>query len=144
MGDARAMLEASPAEIPFGIDEVAEAIEACLNSSQTCVSCADADLHEPDVVDLRTCIALCTSCADVCAVTARALSRPASWDLLVLDRLLQACVRTCTSCAEECARHAAHHRHCAICEKSCRACERACAELLEDEAFAQLQKLAGG
>lgn len=44
----------------------------------------------------------------------------------------------------ECARHDDHHRHCAIWAKACRACEQACAALLEAEAFAELQKLAGG
>jgi hypothetical protein len=50
----------------------------------------------------------------------------------------------CSDCAEECERHAAHHRHCAICAKACRACARACGELLEAEAFQELEKLAGG
>jgi hypothetical protein len=40
--------------------------------------------------------------------------------------------------------HAAHHQHCAICERACRACERACGVLLEAEAFEALEKLAGG
>jgi hypothetical protein len=144
MGDAKAMLEASPSALPLDVTEVATAIEACLNSSQTCTACADSDLAEPDVAELRTCIGLCLTCADVCAVTARLLSRPGAWEQAVIDRLLQACVRTCASCAQECARHAAHHVHCAICERSCRACEAACRALLDDEALEQLRNLAGG
>jgi hypothetical protein len=137
------MLDASPSGVPLGIAEVAAAIDACLNCVQACTSCADANLVEEDVDELLTCIALCLNCADVCDVTARTLSRPAHWDDFVVHRLLQACVRVCTTSAEECARHADHHRHCAICEKVCRACVQACSALLDAEALEELQKLAG-
>ena len=140
----RDILDASPTALPFGAEELATAVDACLSCFQTCTSCADADLAEKDVADMSECIASCVTCADLCQVTARVLSRPSHWDKFVVHRLLQACVRACTSSAEECARHAAHHRHCAICEKVCRACIRACTALLDAEAFAELQKLAGG
>ena len=138
MTATREMLDASPTGIPLGAAEVAAAIDACLACLQACTSCADADLVEEDVGDLSTCSALCVTCADVCHVTARVLSRPARADNVVVQRLLQACVRTCTSSAEECHRHAAHHRHCAICEQLCRTCIDACASLLAAEAFAAL------
>jgi uncharacterized membrane protein len=144
MTDTRDMLDASPTGVPLGADDVAAAIDACLNCLQACTSCADSDLVEPDVEMMRACIARCLTCADVCDVTARTLSRPAQSDHLVVHRLLEACVRSCTNCAEECARHAEHHRHCAICAKVCRACEAACRALLNAEAFAELEKLAGG
>lgn len=143
MTTTQEMLDTVPTGVPFGSDSVAAAIDACLRCTQTCTTCADADLVEEDVAEMRACIALCINCADVCAVTARLLSRPAQSEKYVIHRLLQACVRTCTSCAEECARHAHHHRHCAICETVCRACVRACQALLDAEAFAELQKLAG-
>jgi hypothetical protein len=144
MTDTREMLEASPATIALDAADVATAIDACWTCVQTCTTCADSDLAEEQVEEMRTCIALDQTCADVCATVARVLSQPAHWDHLVVHRLLQACVRACTSCAEECARHADHHRHCALCAKSCRACAHACNALLEDEAFGELQKLAGG
>ena len=143
MADTREMLEASPASVPLGVAEVAAAIDACLNCVQSCTSCADADLVEPDVEEMRDCVALDGNCADVCQLTARLLSRPAHWDSFVIHRVLQACVRVCNNCAEECARHAAHHRHCAICERVCRACVEACNALLDNEAFRELQKIAG-
>lgn len=143
MTDTREMLDASPVSVDLGAAEVAAAIDACLNCVQACTACADADVVEEDVEEMRTCIALDQNCADVCAVTARALSRPAHSDRFVVHRLLQACSRLCEECAEECARHADHHRHCAICEKACRACARACNALLEAEAFEELEKLAG-
>lgn len=143
MTDTREMLDASPAAIPLGVSETTAAIDACLNCVQTCTSCADANIVEEDVEELRTCIALCLNCANVCDVTAQVLSRPAQWDDHATYRLLQACVRTCVTSAQECARHADHHRHCAICEKACRACSQACTALLEAAAFAELQKPAG-
>jgi len=138
------MLNASSIALPCSADELAAAIDACLNCLQTCTTCADADLAEEDVAAMSTCVALCVTCADVCQVTARVLSRPAQWDDYVVHRLLQACVRACTKSADECERHAPHHRHCAICEKACRACIHACTALLDAEAFAELQRLAGG
>jgi hypothetical protein len=144
MSHAREMLEAAPTELTLPIGEVAAAIDACLDSLQACTTCADESLAEKDVGDMRLCIALCFSCADVCTVTARALSRPSHWDHAVVNDLLQACVRTCTSCSEECERHAQHHRHCAICARTCRACERACTDLLESDTLKELEKLAGG
>ena len=140
----REMLEASSDRVPFGAAETAAAIDACLSCVQSCASCANADLGEDDVAEMRECIARCVNCADVCGVAARILSRPAQSDHVVVHRLLQACVRQCTLCAEECARHAEHHRHCAICARTCRSCEVACRELLDAEAFRELEKLAGG
>ena len=144
MTKTREMLEASPAEIPLNLDDVAAAIDACLTCEQTCTSCADSDLAEKDVAEMSRCIALCLECADVCGLVARSLSRLARWDHVAIHRLLHACVRTCTNSAAECTRHAEHHRHCAICAKTCRACAHACSDLLEDDAFEELQKLAGG
>jgi hypothetical protein len=144
MSVARDMLDASPVEIRFGVQEVVAAIEACMTAEQSCVSCTDSCLAEEDVAAMARCIALCVTCADVCATTWRDLSRPSGADSLVAHRLLQACVRACTSSAGECDRHAAHHRHCAVCARACRACAHACEALLDAEAFAELQKLAGG
>lgn len=143
MTDSRAMLEASPTAVPAGVRDVAAAIDACLNCAQSCTSCNDADLAEGNVAEMTTCIALCLTCADVCAVTARVLSRAAHWDNFVVYRLLQACVRSCTSSADECHRHAPHHQHCAICEKVCRACIEACTALLDTEAFRDVEKASG-
>ena len=137
----REVLDASPSDVPLRVAEVAEGIEACLNCAQSCTSCADADLVEDDVAQMRACIALCIDCADVCHLVARILSRPAQSDHVVVHRLLHACVRQCGLCADECARHAEHHRHCAICAEACRVCEAACRTLLDAEAF---EELAGG
>ncbi|MGH2894607.1 MAG: four-helix bundle copper-binding protein [Solirubrobacteraceae bacterium] len=136
MTDTKAMIDAVPGGGPLGTEAVASAIDACLRCVGSCTTCADTDLAEDDVGEMRACIARCLACADVCDAAARLLSRPAYSDPAVIHPLLQACVRACTSSAAECARHAPHHLHCAICEKVCRACVEACTALLEAEAFA--------
>ena len=133
MTNTRQMLEASPKPVPRELEEVAAAIDACLNCVQTCTACADSDLIEDDVRAMRACIALCQTCADICHVTARVLSRPGQWDHGVMRPLLEACIHACTACGEECARHAEHHRHCAICAEACRTCSKACGALLDAE-----------
>jgi hypothetical protein len=143
MSHTKDILDASPVRGPLTTEDVAAAIDACLSCLQSCTACADADLAEPNVDEMRTCITLCLSCADICDVTARSLSRTAHWEPYVVHRLLQACVRSCSNCAAECAKHAHHHRHCAICETTCRACILACQALLDAEALAELEKLAG-
>ncbi len=128
---ARDMLAAAPVPIELGLEGVAASVDACMATTQACTSCANSCLGEDDVAQMTRCIALCDECADVCTTTLRALSRPFGADRLATERLLSACVQACTNCAEECHRHAAHHRHCAICERACRACLDACAALLE-------------
>jgi hypothetical protein len=52
-------------------------------------------------------------CADVCATTARVLSRQTTSDGGTLRAVLEACATACRVCAE-----------------ACRRCERACQEML--------------
>jgi len=144
MTHVREMLETSPRTLEFDIDELVAAIEACLDCEQSCTACADADVAEDDVANLRRCIGLCSDCADICSTTARVLSRETRHDPVLVQRQLEACVRSCASCAEECHRHAAHHAHCRVCEEVCSICERACRTLLDAQAFEELDSLRGG
>ena len=138
------MLSATPVTSPFHDAELAAAIDACAETATVCTQCADADLAEPEVEDLRRCIGLDLDCADICSATARVLARNAHYDVFTVQRLLEACVRACAECARECERHADHHRHCALCADACRGCEQACRALLEAEAFEEVKSLAGG
>ncbi|MFD6756208.1 four-helix bundle copper-binding protein [Micromonospora gifhornensis] len=49
-------------------------------------------------------------CADICATTARVLSRHTGYDANISRTLLQACATACKSCGDECAGHADKHR----------------------------------
>ena len=70
MTDTEEILDAVPTGVALGTEDVATAIDACLRCAQTC---ANADLAEEDIDELRPCAALCITCADVCDVTANFL-----------------------------------------------------------------------
>jgi len=125
-----AMINSYPSDIQLDRELLARAIDALTACSQTCTACADACLSEQMVADLRRCIRTDLDCADICAVTARVLSRHTGYDAAVTKAQLQACVQACRTCGEECERHSTHHEHCRICAEACHDCERACADLL--------------
>lgn len=97
--------------------------------------CADACLAEENIADLRNCIRTDLDCADICAATARVMSRHTPGELAVVRALLEACAVACRTCAEECDRHADHHEHCRICAEACRRCEAACHDALRELAI---------
>jgi hypothetical protein len=68
MTDIKDMLETVPTGIRFSTDDLAAAIDACLRCAQSCTTCANADLVEKQIDEMRTCIARCIDCADVCDV----------------------------------------------------------------------------
>jgi hypothetical protein len=132
MSDARRMLGAYPRDLKLHVDAdvLARVIDAAGDCAQACGTDTDADLSEPHLAEMVSCIRLCQHCADVCTAIARVLSRPAAWDGRVLRPLLEACAAICRSCGEECERHAPVHEHCRVCAEACRICEQACGELL--------------
>jgi hypothetical protein len=81
------------------------------------------------VAELTKCIRTDLDCADICATTARVLSRHTGYDANISGPLLDACAMTCKACGDECARHADMHEHCRVCADACRDCERACRDL---------------
>jgi hypothetical protein len=130
MAYAKRILETHP--LPARVDRelLARCIEACFECEQSCTACADADLAEDDVAELRRCIRLCLDCADVCDATARVVSRQTEYDAPTMKAQLQSCREESAACAEECERHAEHHAHCALCAEACRRCQAACDQLL--------------
>ena len=123
------MLRTHPAPPDVDVAVLARAVDAALACAQACTTCADACLAEEMVADLRRCIRTDLDCADVCAATARVLSR-LSADVAIARAQLEACVAACRTCGEECEQHAGMHEHCRVCAEACRECERACGELL--------------
>jgi hypothetical protein len=130
MSPTAEMLETIRLHPQLDRDRVVAAIDACLACAQSCSSCADACLGEADVAELRDCIRLNLDCADLCATTARVLSRQSELDPSLLQSLVQTCVAFCKVCAAECGSHADHHDHCRVCAEACHGCERACLDLL--------------
>ena len=126
----RDMLAAHPRPTALDRDLLVRCVEECIDCAATCTSCADADLAEPDVLEMVRCIRLCLDCADACDATRNIVIRQTEPDLGVLRAEIDACAVACRACAEECDKHAAHHEHCRICAAVCRRCERACRDLL--------------
>ncbi|MGI5238487.1 four-helix bundle copper-binding protein [Dactylosporangium sp. CA-139066] len=124
------MLQTYPQPINLDRERLAGAIDALVSCSEACTACADACLSEKDIAGLAKCIRTNMDCADICAATARVLSRHTGYDANISRALLDACVMACASCADECERHAEAHEHCRICAESCRECEAACRDLL--------------
>lgn len=124
------MLEVYPLEINLDRRQLAATIDTLIACSEACTACADACLSEPTVAELAKCIRTNLDCADICATTARVLSRHTGYDANISRTLLAASVLACRSCAEECELHAGMHEHCRICAQECRECETACHDLL--------------
>jgi hypothetical protein len=132
MSYARRLLGAYPRGLVLNIDAdvVARVIDAAGDCAQACRTDSDADLSEPHLAEMVSCVRLCLDCDDICTAVAGVLSRPATWEDSVLRPLVEACAAICGSCGEECERHAPKHEHCRVCAEACRRCEQACAELL--------------
>jgi hypothetical protein len=124
------MLDTNPQDINLDRQKLAAAIDTLIACSQACTACADACLSESMVAELTKCIRTNLDCADICATTARVLSRHTGYDAGVSRSLLEACATACKSCGDECETHAGMHEHCRICADTCRNCERACRDLL--------------
>ncbi len=133
MGVAAEMLRTYPADLGVvNRDTLVRCIEECVSCAQACTACADACLSESDdqLAMLRKCIRTDEDCADICAVTARVLSRHTGYDANVARTVLLACVTVCGTCAEECEQHASRHEHCRVCAEACRRCGQACQEMI--------------
>jgi hypothetical protein len=124
------MLQSYPQTITLDRDKLASTIDALIACSQACTACADACLSEGMVAELTKCIRTNMDCADICATTARVLSRHTGYDANISRTLVDACATACKSCGDECSAHAEHHEHCRICAEACRACEQACRGLV--------------
>lgn len=124
------MLQTHPWPGNVDRDVLARCIDACYSCSRTCTSCADACLSEENVAEMRKCIRLDLDCADICATTARVLTRQTEYDAPSSKAQLEACREICSTCADECEKHADHHDHCRMCAEECRRCAEACDALL--------------
>src|SRR4051795_1973819 len=100
------MLDAYPQPINLDRAKLAAAIDAMLACGEACTACADACLSEDMVAELTKCIRTDLDCADICAATARVLSRHTGYDANISRSLLEACVAACRSCGDECQTHA--------------------------------------
>ena len=131
MSYVKAMLDTHPREFGLDADQLTARIDACLDCAQACTACADACLGEADVAAMVRCIRIDSDCADVCAATARVLSRQTEYAPEITRAVVGACLVACRECAQECEAHGAHGvEHCRVCAEACRRCEAACEAIL--------------
>jgi Domain of Unknown Function (DUF326) len=130
MSYARQMLDTYPRTRNLDAGLLATAIDAISDCAQACAADADADLSEPNLAEMVTCIRLCLDCTDICTAAGAVLSRLAEYDADATRPLLQACAAICKSCGDECERQA-RMPHCQVCAEACRRCEQACRGVLD-------------
>ena len=123
------MLDTFPRTADIDPDVLAAAIDALGDCAQACNADTAADLTEPDLAEMVTCIRLCLDYVDVCTATAAVLGRLNGYDPTVIRPLVEACIAVCKNCGDECERHS-HMPHCRVCAQACRRCEQACRDLL--------------
>lgn len=99
-------------------------IDACLECTTECQSCATACLKENDLAMLLHCINLNRQCAIVCSAAAELMSVGGSH----ATHLCAECAEICKDCAQECTKHA-HMEHCKECAETCRKCAEECEKM---------------
>ena len=125
-----AMLDVYPGGLVLDKQLLTRSIDTCLECTQVCTACADADLGERMVTDLVKCARLNLDCADVCQATARVLTRQTGFDRDMTRAVVQACAQACKVSGDECDRHAQLHEHCRVCAEVCHRCQHVCEEVL--------------
>ncbi|MDX6742344.1 four-helix bundle copper-binding protein [Actinocorallia sp. A-T 12471] len=125
------MIRTYPADITLDRDLMADAVSVLIDCAQACTACADACLSEPDVALLGKCIRTNLDCADICATTAKVLSRHTGYDANMSVAQLRSCAVACKTCADECAVHADRHAHCRVCAEACRTCAATCENIMD-------------
>lgn len=115
-----------PRRDTFDFAELHRAATAAMECVLACAACADSDLARGGD-EMHDCIRACIDCADLCATTAKILSRPTpggdAW-----AKVVAACAAMCAECASVCGQH--DHVCCQQCAAACRECEKACQQLL--------------
>ncbi|HKB91286.1 MAG TPA: four-helix bundle copper-binding protein [Opitutaceae bacterium] len=125
------MLQNHPNAETQRTEDYSSALEALSACEQVCSDCADACLGETaHLAILRRCIRINLDCAEVCATTARLLSRHTETASAIVHAQLHACVLACQICGDECEMHADIHNYCRICAETCRLCQKRCNYLL--------------
>lgn len=97
-----------------------QCIQACLDCMQECEHCATACLSESDPKMMVRCIQLDRTCAEICALAAKEMSRGSEF----AERVCRLCAEVCEACGNECRQHDV--AHCQTCAEACARCAEAC------------------
>jgi hypothetical protein len=100
-----------------------DCIEACQRCAVACDHCASECLEEIEMKRMVHCIRLNRSCADLCSLSVREMSRGSEF----AEPACQLCAEACELCAAECVKH--EMEHCQVCAQACRECAEACRQV---------------
>lgn len=100
-----------------------QCIDACIRCMQICNECLSSCLQEPDAKARANCIKTLRVCADVCMLSAQAMSM----DSAQAKAICSLCRTICDACAMECKMF--KDDHCQDCAKVCKECAEECARM---------------
>jgi HD superfamily phosphohydrolase YqeK len=101
-----------------------ECIAACQRCAVAADHCASECLEEiVEIKRMTHCIRLNRSCADLCNLAVREMSRGSEF----AEQACQLCAEACELCATECGKH--EMEHCQACAQACRECAEACRQV---------------
>jgi hypothetical protein len=108
-----------------------ETIEYAVACQVSCLAFAEAGISGSEGAPLK-CIESSLDCAEVCAMTARSLSRLMMTELGLTRAQLEVCAAVCAQCAYECELQLSQSKHFQDCAIACRRCEAACNTLVAE------------
>jgi hypothetical protein len=114
--------------------EMEKCLKACAACARECESCFDhcamltAQGRKEHLTTLRTCV----DCGDLCAVSAKIISRNGALMVASCD----GCAKACDACGDECEKYP-DDAHMKACAKACRECARACRDMIKSAGHAE-------
>ncbi|WP_353893090.1 four-helix bundle copper-binding protein [Proteinivorax hydrogeniformans] len=108
--------------LPTSPTNMDSCIEILLKCARACEESFDMSLQQPDIRERADCLKILTDCAEMCAMTARFMSRNSEFN----KELCYLTMDVCQTCAEECNRFKDQHSQgCAeICLQCIDECKR--------------------
>jgi hypothetical protein len=103
----------------------AKACAACTLACESCFNHCAALVGEGKKDHAKT-MRLCLDCAEVCAASAKLVSRHGP----LMVTACEACAKACETCAAACDKFGSD-KHMAACAKACRDCAKACKEMIK-------------
>ena len=105
-------------------NHVIQMLNKCITACETCLTLS---FQEGMPISLKDAVNLQRDCIDMCAITARFISRNSS----NMRRILKECIEVCRKCAEEC--HKQSQEYYQQCGDICQECYQTCEKYLQKE-----------
>ncbi|QHT71855.1 four-helix bundle copper-binding protein [Rhodocytophaga rosea] len=105
-------------------NNVIQTLNKCITACETCLTMS---IQEGLPASLRDSVNLQRDCIDICALTARFISRSSA----NMRRIIKECIEICRKCAEECYKQSQEHYQ--LCGDICQECYQTCEKYLQKE-----------